>query len=126
MAQKKNLEDTTLEEQTARNTPAPEAEQKPQKTRSKKEEPAPEAAAEPTPLERLQLLIEKGKKSGKLTAKEMMVIDDLNLEQEQLDWFYDQLENNNIDYSGEDSALVLDTEDLLLGDELDPGLKELE
>ena len=43
--------------------------------------------------ERLSNLIEKGKKAGKLTLKEIAdVIDGLNLSQEQMDRFYDTLE----------------------------------
>ena len=43
--------------------------------------------------EKLNALIEKGKKAGKLTSKELMdVLDDMNLEPEELDKFYDKLE----------------------------------
>ncbi len=92
------------------------------KSRKAKGEEAPEPAKpeQQTNAEKLQALIEKGKKAGKLTSKEMMVLDDMNLEQEQLDWFYDQLENNGIDYSGEDMLPVLDADDL------GPDIKELE
>ncbi len=86
-----------------------------------------EEVVEEPPMNRLLALIEKGKKAGKLTAKEMMVIDDLALDQEQLDWFYDQLENNNVDYSGGDDAMAVDAETLILGDaELGPELKDLQ
>ena len=70
--------------------------------------------------ERLSNLIEKGKKAGKLTLKEIAdVIDGLNLSQEQMDRFYDTLEELNIETVGEDLPPVDD-------DELLPALDELE
>ena len=73
------------------------------------EEPAPEKTDE----EKLAELIEKGKKSGKLTPKEIMeVLDNMTLEPEQLDKFYDQLENLGIDLAGEDVLPLLDDDAL--------------
>ncbi len=70
--------------------------------------------------EKLNALIEKGKKAGKLTSKELMdVLDDMNLEPEELDKFYDKLENLGIDTSGEDILPPLD-------DEVLPALEELQ
>ena len=70
--------------------------------------------------ERLSNLIEKGKKVGKLTLKEIAdVIDGLNLSQEQMDRFYDTLEELNIETVGEDLPPIDD-------DELLPALDELE
>ena len=70
--------------------------------------------------ERLSNLIEKGKKAGKLTLKEIAdVIDGLNLSQEQMDRFYDTLEELNIETVGEDLPPIDD-------DELLPALDELE
>ncbi len=70
--------------------------------------------------ERLSNLIEKGKKAGKLTPKEIAdVIDGLNLSQEQMDRFYDTLEELNIETVGEDLPPIDD-------DELLPALDELE
>lgn len=86
------------------------------------EEPVPE---DPELLakqkeEKLNALIEKGKKAGKLTSKELMdVLDDMNLEPEELDKFYDKLENLGIDTSGEDILPPLDDEAL-------PALEELQ
>ena len=61
--------------------------------------------------EKLNALIEKGKKAGKLTSKELMdVLDDMNLEPEELDKFYDKLENLGIDTSGEDILPPMDDE----------------
>ncbi|MDR2356867.1 MAG: RNA polymerase sigma factor RpoD [Oscillospiraceae bacterium] len=48
--------------------------------------------------ERLRALIEEGKRRGCLSAKDLLdVLEDMNLEQEQVDRFYDLLENLNID-----------------------------
>ena len=70
--------------------------------------------------ERLSNLIEKGKKAGKLTLKEIAdVVDGLNLSQEQMDRFYDTLEELNIETVGEDLPPIDD-------DELLPALDELE
>ena len=70
--------------------------------------------------DKLNALIEKGKKAGKLTSKELMdVLDDMNLEPEELDKFYDKLENLGIDTSGEDILPPLDDEAL-------PALEELQ
>ena len=70
--------------------------------------------------ERLSNLIEKGKKAGKLTLKEIAdVIDGLNLSQEQMVRFYDTLEELNIETVGEDLPPIDD-------DELLPALDELE
>ena len=70
--------------------------------------------------DKLNALIEKGKKAGKLTSKELMdVLDDMNLEPEELDKFYDKLKNLGIDTSGEDILPPLDDEAL-------PALEELQ
>jgi len=81
-----------------------------------------ENPSEKTVEERLNELIERGKKAGKLTSKELMdVLENLNLEADQLDKFYDQLENQGIDISG-------DGEDDLppVDDDLIPDIEELE
>ena len=70
--------------------------------------------------ERLSNLIEKGKKAGKLTLKEIAdVIDGLNLSQEQMDRFYDTLEELNIETVGEDLPPIDDGELLPALDELE-------
>ena len=85
--------------------------------RGKKEKPED---AQKSREERLSNLIEKGKKAGKLTLKEIAdVIDGLNLSQEQMDRFYDTLEELNIETVGEDLPPIDD-------DELLPALDELE
>ena len=67
------------------------------KAPAKKKEPVPEQP-EKTPEERLNELLEKGKKNGKLTPKDMETLEDLNLDSEVMDKFYDTLEANNILY----------------------------
>ena len=67
----------------------------------------------------LRELIEKGKKAGKLTSKELMdVLENLNLDAEQIDKFYDTLENLGIETAGEDYLRPIDEEAL-------PELEEL-
>ena len=86
-------------------------------TRGKKEKPQD---TQKSREEHLFNLIEKGKKAGKLTLKEIAdVIDGLNLSQEQMDRFYDTLEELNIETVGEDLPPIDD-------DELLPALDELE
>ncbi len=70
--------------------------------------------------EKLNALIEKGKKAGKLTSKELMdTLDDLKLEPDELDKFYDKLEDLGIDTAGEDLLPPLDDDAL-------PELEELQ
>ena len=83
-------------------------------------EPEPEQEIpQKTDEERLSELIEKGKKAGKLTSKEMMdVLEEIDLGPEQLDKFYDTLENLNIDISGDELSVI--------DDEAIPALEEIE
>ena len=96
-------------------------EDKPKKTRGRaKAKKAEEAAEAPqkTNEERLNDLIEQGKKAGKLTSKELMALEDMNLEQDQIDKFYDTLENLNIETVGEDYLAPIDEDALPALDEL--------
>ena len=79
-----------------------------------------EEVAEKTVEDSLRELIEKGKKVGKLTSKELMeVLESLTLDAEQIDKFYDQLENLGIETAGEDYLSPIDEESI-------PELEELE
>ena len=70
--------------------------------------------------ERMIALIEKGKKSGKLTLKEISeVLEPLELSSEQEQKFYDTLEDLNIETMGDDLPALDD-------DEMLPALDELE
>ena len=75
--------------------------------------------AEKTTEEKLNDLVEKGKKAGKLSSKDLMVLEDMNLSSEETEKFYDQLESLNIDVLSDDALPPVD-EDAL------PELEELE
>ena len=80
---------------------------KPRK-KTKKEENTPEVP-EKTKEEKLNELIEKGKAAGKLSSSEIMeVLDDMNLEPDELDKFYDKLENCGIDMAGDNTLVPLE------------------
>ena len=66
------------------------------------------------PEVRLQELFEKGKKAGKLTTKDLDLLNELNLDADTIDKFYEQLEQAgvDIDYAAGDLMPVLD-DDLL-------------
>ena len=79
-----------------------------------------EGEQEKTNEEKLKELIEKGKKAGRLTSKELMdVLETMNLDAEQIDKFYDALENLGTETTGEDYRRPIDEEAL-------PELEELE
>ncbi len=91
---------------------------KTRKKTAKKEEAAPQEP-EKTKEEKLNELIEKGKAAGKLSSKELMdVLDDMNLEPDELDKFYDKLENAGIDMAGDNTLVPLE--------ELAPEVEDLE
>ena len=75
--------------------------------------------AEKTTEEKLNELIERGKKAGKLSSKDLMALEDMNLSSEETEKFYDRLESLGIDVLGDDALLPVD-EDAL------PELEELE
>ncbi|MDO4749686.1 MAG: RNA polymerase sigma factor RpoD [Eubacteriales bacterium] len=106
--QKKTAEIITEEpmEEKKKESAAPEAKKKAGEARKKSSKPK-KAAEEPkqpekTNEEKLRELIERGKKQGKLSYQELSeVLDSLNLEPDQLDKFYDTLEDLGIDMAGE-------------------------
>ena len=75
--------------------------------------------AENTTEEKLNELIERGKKAGKLSSKDLMALEDMNLSSEETEKFYDRLESLGSDVLGDDALLPVD-EDAL------PELEELE
>ena len=75
--------------------------------------------SEKTTEEKLNELVEKGKKAGKLSSKDLMVLEDLNLSSEETEKFYDRLESLNIDVLSDDALPPVD-EDAL------PELEELQ
>jgi len=89
-------------------------------TAEKEKKEQADKPSEKTVEERLQELIEKGKTAGKLTSKELMdVLENLNLDAEQIDKFYDQLENLGIETTGDDYLAPIDEEALPELEELD-------
>ena len=82
------------------------------KKSSKKKEQQPQDTRPPE--ERLKELFEKGKKAGKLTAKELELLAELNLDAEAIDRFYEELDKAGIemDYGPGDLLPALD-DDLL-------------
>ena len=66
-----------------------------------------------TPEERLNELLEKGKKAGKLTAKELECIEELNLDSEVVDKFYESLEANGVDIDIAAADLLPPIDDVL-------------
>ena len=90
------------------------------KKNAKKKDKEPEAAPAKAPEERLQELLDKGKKAGKLNTKELELLEELNLDSETIDKFYETLEANNID-------IDMPAGDILptLDDDLLPEIEEL-
>ena len=89
---------------------------------AKAKEPAAPAQPEKTPEEVLNELLEKGKKAGQLTNKELEVLETLNLDTEATEKFYETLEANGIE------TIIEDDDFLPPMDELDvlPELEELQ
>ena len=102
----KEMADALLKEDDARNEEA-----KPKRKSGKKKEA--EAPAPKTPEERLNELLEKGKKAGKLTAKELECIEELNLDSEVVDKFYETLEANGVDIDIAGADLLPPIDDVL-------------
>ncbi len=127
MAEKKRANEAELPVEETAAAPAPE--DKPEKKRSAKKQTAESPKAEPSSEskpgekskeEKIAELIEKGKKAGKLTSKELSdVLDSLGLSQEELDAIYDQLEDLGVDTAGEEFLPPLE-------DDVLPELEELE
>ena len=112
--------DMLLEQaKTAEEKPAP---QKRTRKKAKTEEEKPvDAPAEKTPEEKLNELLEKGKKNGKLSTRELSCLEELGVDAEAISKFYDTLEASgvDIDIAGEDAVPSLDDIDV-------PELAELE
>ena len=75
--------------------------------------------SEKTTEEKLNDLVEKGKKAGKLSSKDLMALEDMNLSSEETEKFYDRLESLSIDVLGDDALPPVDDDAL-------PELEELE
>ena len=68
--------------------------------------------SEKTAEEKLNDLVEKGKKAGKLSSKDLMALEDMNLSSEETEKFYDRLESLNIDVLGDDALPPVDEDAL--------------
>ncbi len=92
---------------------------KTKKSKTKKTAPAMDISGK-TPEEVLNMLLEKGKKSGTLSNKELEVLEGLNIDSEQMDKFYAAVEAAGID-------TIIDEEDFLppIDDDL-PALDEID
>ena len=86
--------------------------EKPRKKAIRKKEAAPELPQK-TPEERLAELIEKGRKNGKLSTKELECLEELNLPSEAIDKFYETLEANNIDIDVASADMLPPIDDLM-------------
>ena len=67
-----------------------------------------------TPEEQIEALMKKGRKNGKLSQNDLKVLDKLNLSEEALDKFYEDLETNNIDIDIPDQDILLPLDDDIL------------
>ena len=89
------------------------------KKSTKPEEPESKLPEGANSAERLNDLIERCKKKGKLTSSEMQELETIDLDGEQMDHFYDTMENLGIELTTEEELLTL-TEDV------EPPIEEIE
>ena len=88
--------------------------------KSKAKKKAKEEDSGKSKEERLLALIEKGRKTGRLTPKEISdVVDNMAFSSEQMDKFYDTLAELNIDTMGDDLPALAEDEELPALDELE-------
>ncbi len=69
-------------------------------------------------MQRLQDLLRDGKKTGSLSVKQLTCLEDLALDQEQIDKFYDMLETLGIETTDEEALEVMDSD-------IAPGVEEI-
>ena len=75
-------------------------------------------AAEKTTEEKLNELLEKGKKAGKLSSRDLLALEEMNLSADEMEKFYDRLESLNVDVLSDDALPPLD--------DVVPDLEEIE
>ncbi|MDY3859239.1 MAG: RNA polymerase sigma factor RpoD [Candidatus Limivicinus sp.] len=85
---------------------------KARKKNGKKKDALPEQSVK-TPEERLNELLEKGKKAGKLSAKELECLEEMNLDGDAIDKFYETLEKNGVDIDVGSEDLLPPIDDVL-------------
>ena len=78
--------------------------------KTKTEEPAPAETADKSPEEKLNELLERGKKNGKLSTKELACLEEIGADADTISKFYDALEAAGVDIAiaGEDAVPTLD------------------
>ena len=98
----------------------PAEDEKAQTSASDEGDESREPTGEKTPEEKLNDLIERGKKAGKLTPKDLEGIDQWGLESDAIDKFYENLEAAGVDIDiGDDELPPLEEDEL-------PAIEELE
>ena len=75
-------------------------------------------AAEKNTEEKLNELLEKGKKAGKLSSRDLLALEEMNLSADEMEKFYDRLESLNVDVLSDDALPPLD--------DMVPELEEIE
>ena len=91
----------------------PEQAEKPGGKRKSGKKKEPEESPSKTPEEQLNELLEKGRKAGKLTAKDLECLGEMNLDSEVLDKFYETLEANGVDIDLAAADLLPPIDDVL-------------
>ena len=105
------MADEMLAESDCAELPADET-PKARKKNGKKKDDLPEQSVK-TPEERLNELLEKGKKAGKLSAKELECLEEMNLDGDAIDKFYETLEKNGVDIDVGSEDLLPPIDDVL-------------
>ena len=91
----------------------PEQAEKPGGKRKSGKKKETEESPSKTPEEQLNELLEKGRKAGKLTAKDLECLGEMNLDSEVLDKFYETLEANGVDIDIASADLLPPIDDVL-------------
>ena len=91
----------------------PEQAEKPGGKRKSGKKKETEESPSKTPEEQLNELLEKGRKAGKLTAKDLECLVEMNLDSEVLDKFYETLEANGVDIDLAAADLLPPIDDVL-------------
>ena len=91
----------------------PEQAEKPGGKRKSGKKKETEESPYKTPEEQLNELLEKGRKAGKLTAKDLECLGEMNLDSEVLDKFYETLEANGVDIDLAAADLLPPIDDVL-------------
>ncbi len=105
------MADTILDENSADET-------KTKNGKSSKKKNADKVENQKTPEEKLAELIEKGKKKGSLSTKDLALLNELNVDSDTETKFYESLDSNGIDYETPDVLPPID--------EISPEVEEIE